>query len=173
MSKILNRAFQAVLLRRKPFTEAFFDGESTADAALLVAMVSAATYVGGLLLRFGGSFSVTVLLRLVLGGVTSWLILGFATWLASNKLFQGSGSAQTMLGLQGLAVLPLLLDIVGSRIVGAIALVWYLAILVIATREAANLEAKNAVVSVLIGLAAAALIRAILNVPFAAFSSIF
>lgn len=172
MAKIFNRAVQAALLRRKPFTEAFFDGESTADAALLVAMVSAATYVG-LVLRVGGSFSVTVLLRLVLGGVTSWLILGFATWLASNKLFQGSGSAQTMLGLQGLAVLPLLLDIVGSRIVGAVALIWYLAILVVATREAANLEAKNAVVSVLIGLAAAALIRAILNVPFAAFSSVF
>lgn len=172
MAKIFNRAVQAALLRRKPFTEAFFDGESTADAALLVAIVSAATYLG-LVVRFGGSFSVTVLLRLVLGGVTSWLILGFATWLASNKLFQGSGSAQTMLGLQGLAVLPLLLDIVGSRIVGAIALIWYLAILVVATREAANLEAKNAVVSVLIGLAAAALIRAILNVPFAAFSSVF
>ncbi len=172
MAKILNRAVQAALLRRKPFTEAFFDGESTADAALLVAMVSAATYVGRVL-GLGGSFSLTVLLRLVLGGVTSWLILGFATWLASNKLFQGGGSPQTMLGLQGLAVLPLLLDIVGSRIVGAIALVWYLAILVVATREAANLEAKNAVVSVLIGLAAAALIRAILNVPFAAFSSVF
>jgi hypothetical protein len=172
VTKILNRAFQAALLRRKPFTEAFFDGESTADAALLVAVVAAVTY-GGLVLRVGASFSLTDLFRLVLASVTSWLILGFATWLASSRLFQGSGTPQTMLGLQGLAVLPLLLDMFGSNLIGAVALIWYVAILVVATREATNLEAKNAVVSVLIGLAAAALIRALLAVPFMAFSSIF
>ena len=172
MTKIFTRASQAALLRRKPFTEAFFDGESTADAALLVAIVAAATYAG-LVIRLGASFSVNDLLRLVIASVTSWLILGFATWLAATKLFEGTGSAQTMLGLQGLAVLPLLLDMAGSQLVGAIGLVWYLAILVVATREASNLESKNAVVSVLIGLAAAALIRALLAVPFMAFSSIF
>lgn len=172
MTKILRRAFEAALLRRKPFTEAFFDGDSTADAALLVSFVAATTYVG-LVVRGALPLAVTGLFRVIIAAVTSWLILGFATWLAATKLFQGTGSPQTMLGLQGLAVLPLVLDMFGSNLLGGLALIWYLAILVVATREASNLEMKNALVSVLIGLAAAVLIRALLQVPFAAFSQIF
>lgn len=171
MTKILRRSAEAALLRRRPFTEAFFDGDSTADAALLVSLVAAATYVG-LVVRGVLPLGVTGLFRIILAAVTSWLILGFATWLAATKLFSGNGLPQTMLGLQGLAVLPLLLDMFGSNLLGGLGMIWYLAILVVATREASNLEMKEALVSVLIGLAAAALIRALLQVPYAAFSQL-
>lgn len=160
------------MLRRRPFTEAFFDGDSTADAALLVGLVGAVTYLG-LVVRGVIPLAVTGLFRVILAAVTSWLIVGFATWLAATKLFDGHGMPQTMLALQGLAVLPLLLDMFGSNLLGGLGLIWYLAILVVATREASNLEAKKAVVSVVIGLAAAALIRALLDVPFAAFDRLF
>jgi hypothetical protein len=77
-----------------------------------------------------------------------------------------------MIALQGLAVLPLLLEIFGA-IAGGIGLVWYLVILVVATREAADLQIRDAVVSVLIGFAAVMIFRALLGVPFAAFNALF
>ncbi len=170
---MFSRAGRAALLDRKPFTEAFFDSDAAADAAILVSSVAAATYVGILLLPGGiGAFSVTGLLQVVIAGVVSWLILGFATWFAATRLFGGSGRPQTMLGLHGLAVLPLLLEMTGS-LGGTIGLVWYLVVLVVATREAVDLQTRDAAVSVLIGFALAVIFRALLGVPFAVFSAIF
>jgi hypothetical protein len=77
-----------------------------------------------------------------------------------------------MIALQGLAVLPLVLELFGT-IGGAVGLIWYLVILGVGTREAAGISTRNAAVSVLIGFAVAALFRALLNVPFAVFGSLF
>ncbi len=170
---MFSRAGRAAILDRKPFTEAFFDSDSAADAAILVSSVAAATYAGILLLPGGiGAFSVIGLLQVVIAGVVSWLILGFATWFAATRLFGGSGRPQTMLGLHGLAVLPLLLEMTGS-LGGTIGLIWYLVVLVVATREAVDLQTRDAAVSVLIGFAMAVIFRALLGVPFAVFSAIF
>jgi hypothetical protein len=171
--KMFSRAGRASLLDRKPFTEAFFDGDAPADAAILVSLVAAAVYVGTLA-RVGalGAFSISDLFRVVIAGVVSWLVLGFATWFVANRLFDASSRPQTMIGIQGLAVLPLLLEIFGSAI-GGLGLVWYLAILVVATREATDLKLRDAGVSVLIGFAVAALFRALLSVPFAALGALF
>lgn len=176
---MFSRAGRAALLDRKPFTEAYFDGDSAADAAIVVATVAAVTYLGSLLvLGVLGLFSVAVLLQVVIAGVVSWLILGFATWFAATRLFQASGRPQTMIALQGLAALPLVLEaLAGVDGIGKLAvtagLVWYLAILVVATREAADLTTRNAAVSVLIGFAIAAVFRVLLGVPFALFSALF
>lgn len=173
MSKMFSRAGRAALLDRKPFTEAFFDSDATADGAIMVSTVAAVAYFIRLLI-YGSlsSFSLTGLLRVVIAAVVSWLILGFATWLAATKLFSGSGRPQTMLALQGLAVLPLILESFGS-IASTIGLVWYLVVLVVGTREAVELKNRDAAVSVLIGFAAAVVIRALLSAPFAAFNALF
>jgi hypothetical protein len=170
---MFSRAGRAALLDRKPFTEAFFDGDSAADAAILVATVSSVTYVGSLLVNGAiGLFSFPTLLQVVIAGVVSWLVLGFATWFAATKLFQSTGKPQTMIALQGLAVLPLVLELFG-QIGGVVGLIWYLVILVVGTREAAGIETRNASVSVLIGLAVAVIFRALLGVPFAVFGALF
>jgi hypothetical protein len=170
---MFSRAGRAAMLDRKPFTEAYFDGDSAADAAILVAIVAAVTYVGGLLVNgIIGLFSLTSLFQVVIAGVVSWLVLGFATWFAATRLFQSTGRPQTMIALQGLAVLPLILELFGA-IAGAIGLIWYLVILVVGTREAANINTRNASVSVLIGFAVAAIFRTLLGVPFAVFSALF
>ncbi len=170
---MFTRAGRAAVLDRKPFTEAYFDGDSAADAAILVALVAAVTYVGTLLINGAiGAFSLTGLFEYVIAGVVSWLILGFASWFAATRLFQSSGRPQTFIALQGLAVLPLVLELFG-RIGGAVGLVWYLVILVVATREAAAIDTRNAAVSVLIGFAIAAIFRTLLGVPFAVFSALF
>ncbi len=173
MSKMFSRAGRAALLDRKPFTEAFFDSDATADAAIVVSLVATLPYLIRLVL--GGhisSFSVTGLLQMAIAGVVSWLILGFATWLAATKLFGGSGRPQTMLALQGLAVLPLMLEAFGS-IAATAGLIWYLVVLVIGTREAVDLKNRDAAVSVLIGFAAAVIFRALLGAPFAVFNALF
>jgi hypothetical protein len=80
-----------------------------------------------------------------------------------------------MIALQGLAALPLLLEVAGDEfggLVSGLGLIWYLAVLVVGTKEAAEIPTKNAVVSVLIGFAAAILIRALIGVPFAVLSAI-
>jgi hypothetical protein len=119
------------------------------------------------------AFDVRGLLSVVIGFVVSWLILAFATWGVARWMFESESRPQVMIGVHGLTVLPLLLDLGGSRLVGAIGLVWYLVLLVIATQEVTDLDLKKSGVSVLIGFAVAALFRALLAVPFAAFSAIF
>jgi hypothetical protein len=170
---MFSRAGRAAILDRKPFTEAYFDGDSAADAAILVALVAAVTYVGTLLVAgVINAFSLPGLFQSVIAGVVSWLILGFASWFAATRLFQSTARPQTMIALQGLAVLPLLLELFG-QIPGAIGLIWYLVVLVVATREAAAIDTRNAAVSVLIGFAIAAIFRTLLGVPFAIFSALF
>ncbi len=170
---MFSRAGRATLLDRKPFTEAFFDGDSAADAAILVSAVAGVTYVGRLAIDGHlGSFSLVDLFQYVIAGVVSWLILGFATWFTATRLFSASSRPQTMIGLQGLAVLPLVLEMFGA-VGGSVGLVWYLVILVVATREAADVNTRNAAVSVLIGFALAAIFRILLGVPFAILGALF
>ena len=166
---MFTRAGRAAIFDRKVYTEAFFDNDAMADSAIIVGLVGAATYVGFLITGVFAGFELTNLLELVLYSVVSWLILGFATWFAASRLFKGSGRPQTLLAMQGLAVLPLLLEIFGSPL-SWVGLVWYLVILVVATKEGSDLPYKQASASVLIGFAAAFILRLLLGAPFALLS---
>lgn len=172
---MFSRAGRAAFLDRKAFTEAFFDSDAAADAAIIVASVGAVTYLGWWL-RGVTHFSIGGLFGVLIASVASWLILGFATWFAASRLFGSHGRPQTMIAMQGLAALPLLLDVFTGQFGGLVAglgLVWYLVVLVVATKEAAEIEMRNAAVSVLIGFAAAVVVRALIGVPFAVLGSIF
>ena len=171
--KMFVRAGRAAIFDRKAFTEAFFDDDAMADGAIVVALVGAVTYLG-ILIRAGAlnRFDVPQLFQVLIASVASWLILGFATWFAASRLFSGGSRPQTLLAMHGLAPLPLLLDILGSPI-SWLGLVWYLAILVVATKEATEISYKFAGVAVLIGFVAAVIVRALLRVPFALFSGAF
>lgn len=170
---MFTRAGRAAIFDRKVYTETFFDDDAMADGAIVVAVVGALTYLIALL-WFGviGAFDIAGLFRVLIGSVASWLILGYATWFAATRLFQSSGRPQTLLGMQGLAPLPLILEAFGPP-ASWVGLVWYLAILVMATKEGTDLPYKYAAVVTVIGFAAAAVIRALLGVPFALFSGVF
>lgn len=173
--KLIARAGRAALLDRRVFTEAFFDDDAPADAALIVAGVGALTYLGWWI-RGVTDLSITGLFGVLIASIVSWLILAFATWFVAVRLFRASSRPQTMLAMHGLAALPLVLEVFGDAfggLVSGLALIWYLVVLVVATREAADLDMKIAGVSVLIGFAAAALVRALIGVPFAVLGSIF
>lgn len=170
---MFTRAGRAAILDRRAFTEAFFDDDAMADGAIVVALVGAITYIG-VLIRFGvlDRFDIVSLMQALIYSVASWLILGFATWFAATRLFGASSRYQTLIAMQGLAVLPLLLEALGSPL-SWIGLVWYLAVLVIATKEATDLDYKFAGVSVLIGFAVAAVVRLLIGAPFGLLSSVF
>jgi hypothetical protein len=119
-----------------------------------------------------GQFSFPGLLQLLIAHVASWLILAVTTWFAATRLFGSGGRPQTMIAMHGLAALPLLLE-AGGEALAVVGLLWYLGVLVVATREATDLDLKKAAVSVLIGLAAAILVRALISAPFVAFSALF
>lgn len=172
---MFSRAARAAALDRKAFTEAFFDDEAAADGAIVVATVGAVTYLG-LWLRGLAGLSVQGLLQSLVAAVISWLILAFATWFTASRLFDGGGRPQTMMAMQGLAALPLLLEVFegfASGLVAAAGLLWYLVVVVVATREASDVSTRNAAVSVLIGFAIAAIFRALIGVPFAVFGALF
>lgn len=170
MGKMLQRAVRASLFDRRAYTEAFFDDDAAADGALLYAGTAAVVYMGRLAVNgVLGSFDVRFLLQVVLAFLMGWLILAMATWFVATRLFGASmRRPQMMIAMHGLAPLPLLLEIGGS-VVGGIGLVWHLAVVTMATREGTSLDLQRSVVSVLIGFALAALVRALFRIPFAVF----
>jgi hypothetical protein len=176
---MFTRAWRAAVLDRRAFTEAFFDDDAAADGAIVVALVGAITYLGSLLFLGGMRFfSLPSLLQVVIAAVVSWLILAFATWFAGSRLFGASGRPQTMIAMHGLSALPLLLEVFGvvdgwGRFAAGAGLLWYLVVLTVATQEATELDTRKAAVSVLIGFAAAALLRALIGVPFAVLGGLF
>jgi hypothetical protein len=170
---MFTRAFRAAIFDRRAFTEAFFDDDAMADSAIVVALVGGVTYLG-VLVWFGalGRFDIIGLLQALIYSVASWLILGVATWFAATRLFGSTNRYQTVIAMQGLAVLPLLLEIFGTPI-SWIGLVWYLAVLVMATKEGTDLDYKFAGVSVLIGFAVAFVVRLLLGASFGLLSGVF
>lgn len=170
---MFTRAGRATFLDRKAFTEAFFDDDAMADSAIIVALTGAVTYLG-VLIWFGalGSFNLVTLIQALVYSVASWLILGLATWFAATRLFGSSNRYQTVIAVQGLAVLPLLLEIFGTPL-SWLGLVWYLVVLVVATKEATDLDYKFAGVSVLIGFAVAFVVRLLIGASFGLLSGVF
>lgn len=168
---MFTRAGRATVFDRKAFTEAFFDDDAAADGAIIVATVGAVTYLGWWI-RGVADLSLPGFLGVLIASVASWLILAFATWFSATRLFGSTNRPQTMIGMHGLAVFPLVLEIFGS-LAGGIGLLWYLVVLVIATQEATDLDVRKSAVSVLIGFAAAFIIRALIGVPFAVLGGLF
>lgn len=172
MQKIFSRAFRGALFDRKAFAEVFWDDDAVADGVIVVASVSVVTFIlSGVFFGFGFSF-VAGLLQTAVSAVASWLILSAATWFASTRLFKTGGGVQTMMATHGLAYLPTLVFLLPFGIAALVGLVWYLGVLVVATREATSSDTRNAVLSVLVGFAFTLIIQAVFRLPFTAASAL-
>ncbi len=174
MSKILTRALRGSMLDRKAFDQVFWDDDATADGVILVAVVSAIGFVISAVLA--GAFGAGLVLGLLgsmVAGVAGWLILAACVWVASTKIFKTGGGIQTMMAAHGLAYLPLLLVSLGIPLLSVAAIVWYLVVLVVATRSATESDQKTAVLAVLIGYAVLVVLSAVLRgIPFTAVSGL-
>lgn len=155
------------------------------DAVLLVALVHAVVFIAGSLisgnlLRRPDNL-VLGLIETLIYGVAQWILLAGATWLGGTKLFKGEAQLPTVIRVHGYAYLPLLLTALAfiapggtmGSVIGVVAVVWFLASLIVASSVAMALGTKEAAYAVLIGYAVLLLARAILRLPFLAVSAIF
>lgn len=178
MKKIFGRAWRGALLDRRAYAEAFWDNEATADGVIVVASVQAVIYLVAVIVT--GAFSGGMILDLlgsVVSGVASWLILALAVWVSATKIFKAEGAIQTMMAMHGLAYLPTITAVIGIvspslSVVSAVGVVWYLAAVTVATREAASATTRIAVLSVIVGYALTALISAVFRFPFTTVSAL-
>lgn len=174
MKKIFIRAWRGALFQKSAFEESFWDDDATADGVLLVALVSGSTVVISAVLS--GSIRAGLLLGLIGGmisGVASWLILAACVWVVSTKIFKTGGGIQTMMATHGLAYLPLGLVAIPNAYARIGAVIWYLAVIVVATRVATDSNQKTAGLSVLVGYAVLAILSAVLGgITFTAVSAL-
>lgn len=173
MKKIFSRALRGSMFDKKAFEHAYWDDDATADGVILVATVSAVSFVIRAVLSADlGTRAVLGVLGAAISGVAGWLILAACVWVASTKIFKTGGGLQTMMAAHGLAYLPLILTAIPIPLVGVAAVLWYLAVLVVATRATTDSSQKLAILSVLVGYAVLVLLSALLSgVTFTAVSA--
>lgn len=180
MKDIFRRAFRATLFDRKPFVEALWDSTATADAALLVIIVSA--FVAGVTafrIGFGITSLISGMLSSVITTLAAWLFLAIATWFVGSRLFAPPDdpvrrfeAMQVMLRMHGLAFLPVALTPIGG-LVSVIGGLWYLAAAALGTSIALDSKTWEGGVAVLLGAAVMALINAVIGAPFAILGGLF
>jgi hypothetical protein len=168
MNQAIERAFRIATFDRKAARQVSFDSSATGDAVLLVAAIEAVVALAFVLA--GGGFDLRIFVESVILGVASWLILAAAIWLMGTRVLKGSAAIESMFRVSGFARLPLLLGavdgFVGNRLFGQIGLVWYLALLVVATGVALGLGWKESLGAVVLGTAVVLLIQLIFRASF-------
>jgi hypothetical protein len=150
---------RAARLDRRFFTELIFDDYATGNAVIVVALVYALI---ALTIAVGRPLQLSMigLLKLVLGGLVGWLILGGALWVVGVKLFNGRGRGQTILRLIGFAHAPLVVSAVGLLLltpvdtaIVVVGFVWFFAAVVSATKVLFDFDFSHAVSATLLAFA--------------------
>jgi len=156
---MLRQMVRAARLDRQFFTELVFDDYATGNAVMVVAATYALIAIA---FAFGRPLQLSLigLLRLVLGGLVGWLVLGGALWIVGVKLFSGSARGQTILRLIGFAHAPLVVSAVGlllpapsGTVIVAASFVWFFAAVESATRVVFDLDFSHAVSATLLAFA--------------------
>lgn len=167
MSELLQRSLRASLFNRRAHDEVRYEGDATADAALIVIAVTATSFLIRFFLTRGFDVSNLVLglIQASISGLAQWLFLGLATWFVGTRLFGGQGDMQMVLRTHGLVYLPLLLAVFGTT-AAVVAQVWVLAAAAVATSEALSFDTRKGAFSVLTGAAILFVIGLIFRAPF-------
>lgn len=182
MGPIFQRALRAARFDKSVFDDVRWDGNATADAVVLVALVSLTVFAGLFLGEgFRASSFVTAALNVVISNVAGWLLLAVATWFAASRLFKPAGDywrrfeqTQAIMRVHGIAYLPMVLGaFLGfSSIAAAVGALWYFAAAGIGTAQVMELKVREGIIGVILGAAILFIVQTILNFPFAFFSAI-
>ncbi len=184
MGPIFQRALRAAMFDRRIFDEVVWERSATADAVVLVAIVSAVVSVASAF-RAGLAVAISVTLQSVITDVAGWLFLAVATWWAGSRLFRPAGDhrrdfdhAQAVMRVQGMAYLPVVLAatpaiVNGSGVIaGVVGTVWYLAAAAFGTAVALDIKPFQGGVAVVLGAAGLFLLQMLVRAPFALFSGL-
>ncbi len=156
---MLQQMVRAARLDRRFFTELIFDDYATGNAVMVVA---ASYALIALMFAFGRPLQLSLigLLRLVLGGLVGWLVLGGGLWVVGVKLFNGSARGQTVLRLIGFAHAPLVVSAVGlllpaplDTVIVVVGIVWFFVAVASAIRVLFDFDLSHAASATLLSFA--------------------
>jgi hypothetical protein len=147
---MLEQMVKAGRLDRSFYTQLIFDNYATGNAVLVVGIAHLLR-----VLSFWPFFSLSLLLEVLLEGLIAWILLALGVWLVGTKLLDGDAQLQTVIRLTGFAHVPLfawILDLV-TRPVGLwIAVAWFAAAVLLATRVVLGTGDRNTLISAGVGL---------------------
>lgn len=119
MDRILRNALGALRLDKRTYDRLFFDDYATADAVLIVVVVSVLRLVAAVVL---GNLVVLGLIQgliqIALDELIRWMVAALVMWAVSTKLLGGMGRIPPTVGLVGYAYLPFVLVPVLSLALG-------------------------------------------------------
>lgn len=181
MGPIFQRALRAARLDRRVFDEARWDANATADAVVLVAVISLVVFLARVV---GSGFDITdyvaLALNVVISNVAGWLLLAVATWFVTSRLFKPEGDywrrfeqTQSIMRVHGIAYLPMALGalVVVNPLLPAIGSLWYFAAAGVGTAEVMDIRLRDGLIGVLLGAAILFIVQLIFRFPFAFFSA--
>ncbi len=182
MGPIFQRALRAARFDKSVFDDVRWDGNATADAVVLVAVVSLTVFAGRFIGQgFGAASFLTAALNVVISNVAGWLFLAVATWFAASRIFKPEGDywrrfeqTQAIMRVHGIAYLPMILGaaLEFSAIAAAVGSLWYFAAAGVGTAQAMDMKLRDGIIGVILGAAILFIIQTILRFPFAFFSAL-
>lgn len=182
MGPILQRALRAIRFDKQVFDEVRWDGNATADAVVLVALVSLVVLIGRFLgSGFGVTSFLTASLNVMVSNVAGWLLLAVATWFAASRLFKPAGDywrnfeqTQALMRVHGIAYLPMVLGALAGNVpvAAAIGSLWYFGAAGFGTAQVMEMKLRDGIVGVLLGAAILLVVQLVFRFPFAFFSAL-
>jgi hypothetical protein len=147
---MLEQMVKAGRLDRSFYTQLIFDSYATGNAVLVVGIAHVLRVLG-----FWPFFSLSLLLEALLEGLIGWILLALGVWLVGTKLLDGDAQLQTVIRLTGFAHVPLfawILDLVIRPVGLWIAVAWFAAAVLLATRVVLGTGDRNTLISAGVGL---------------------
>lgn len=162
----VERMIAAARLDSSVYNEVEHDATATSQAAGVVAIVAAASALGGV-----GGAGPTVLGG-VIAAILGWLIWAGVTYLIGDKLLGGTASWGELLRTLGFAQAPGVFYVAAAFpllgwVVRAVVMVWVLCAGIVAIREALDFSTGKAVLTALLGWLGLALLTAFFAIPAA------
>ena len=152
MASFAERMVGAAMLNPATYEEVEHDSSATGQAALVVMFAAIAGAVGA---SGHGDKAVVVA---VLSAIGWWLVWAMVTYAVGTGLFKGTATWGELLRTIGFAQTPALLNVLGfipflGGLIKFFVGIWVLLAVVLAIRQALDLDTGKAVATALIGLA--------------------
>ena len=147
---LVQRMIGAAMLNVATYEEVEADRTATTQAAIVVAIVAAATAIGAIGEGTGG------IIAGLLSAFFGWLVWSALTYLVGTKLFGGTADMGEMLRTIGFAQAPGVLNVLGiipflGGLVRFAVSIWILVAVVIAIRQALDFSTGKAVGTAVVG----------------------
>ncbi len=165
---MVERIVRLIKLDFSAFREIESDPAATSQAAIIVAVTSFISALGSMA---GAERPFMAFLGSLVMGIVGWIVWSIVTYVVGKSLFKGGGTLDQMLRVLGYASAPKILGVLAfipclgwlAALAGAII---SLIAGVMAIKEALDVELGTAVVVVIIGWIAMAIVSAIIGVLF-------